>query len=297
MKGFFRRFQITTLLFFSFAVPVVAQSDFSFAVGGGIMYYNGDLSDSKILPPSKILSPYYTADLSVLLVDRFDLSLRFLHGEISGDDALSDERDNKMRNQSFFSPIDEFNVMLRLRLFSVRSKKLINPFGMVGLGYLWFNPKDELDGKVYELQPLGTEGQFIKSGNYPAPYKLSSGSLAVGLGVFVRINDNFGVRIEGAPQITFTDYLDDTSTNYPDSLALSRTPNGHIAVQFASQRLNGYPDEGKPRGNPENDDVLVTFGVALVYTPGRNNNGSGPKPGVFKKMFKGKKGWWGISAD
>jgi hypothetical protein len=187
--------------------------------------------------------------------------------------------------------------MLRLRLFSVRSKKIINPFGMVGLGYFWFNPKGELDGKVYELQPLGTEGQFIKGGNYVAPYKRSSGSLVVGLGVFLRLNDNFGIRIEGAPQITFTDFLDDTSTIYPDSTALAATPNGHIAVQFSSRRLNGFPQEGRPRANPEKDDVIITFGVAVVYTPGKQIGSSGPKPGVFKKIFKGKKGWWGITPN
>jgi len=223
----------------------LAQSDYSFSVGGGMMYYNGDLSDSKVLPPMELIRSYYTADISMLMIDRLDLSLRYLHGSVEGDDALSDEKDNLGRNQSFFSNIDEANLMVRLRLFSVRSKKIINPFGMAGLGYFWFNPKAKLNGKTYELQPLGTEGQFIKGGGYPAPYKLSSGSMALGLGVFIRLSDNFGLRIEGAPQITFTDYLDDTSSYYPDSTALAATPNGHIAVQFSSRRPKGFPFAGR----------------------------------------------------
>jgi hypothetical protein len=275
----------------------LAQSDFSFSLGGGLMYYNGDLSDSRILPPMELIKPYYTADLSMLLIDRLDLSLRYLHGKVEGDDALSQEKDNQVRNQSFFSPIDEINLMLRLRLFSVRSKKTINPFGMVGMGYFWFNPKAELNGEIYELQPLGTEGQFIEGGGYSAPYKLSSGSFVLGLGVFVRLNDNFAIRIEGAPQITFTDYLDDVSTTYPDSSALAATPNGSLAVQLSSRRLKGFPNEGRPRGNAEKDDVIITFGLAVVYTPGKNNSAVGPKPGVFRKIFKGKKGWWGLSPN
>ena len=296
-KYFYKFFIAINLVLIVNCQFLSAQSDFSFSLGGGLMYYNGDLSDSRIMPPMELIKPYYTADLSMLIIDRLDLSLRYLHGSVEGDDALSEEKDNQVRNLSFFSPIDEINLMLRLRMFSVRSKKIINPFGMVGLGYFWFNPKADLKGKVYELQPLGTEGQYIDGGGYPKPYKLSSGSFVLGLGVFVRLNDNFGIRIEGAPQITFTDYLDDVSNNFPDSTALAATPNGSLAVQLSSRRLKGFPDEGRPRGNPDKDDVVITLGLAVVYTPGENNSGSGPKPGVFRKIFKGKKGWWGISPN
>ncbi len=279
------------------AGTVRAQSDFSFSLGGGIMYYNGDLSDSRPLPPVELLHGYIGVDANMLMVDRVDLSLRYLHGKVEGDDALSNERDNRIRNQSFFSPIDEVNLMLRLRMFSVKSKRLLNPFGMLGLGYFWFNPKAKLDGKVYELQPLGTEGQHIEGGGYPAPYKLSSGSLAMGLGLFIRLNDNFALRIEGAPQITFTDYLDDVSTNYPDSAALAATPNGAVAVLLASRREKGFPPGGRSRGNPSKDDVIISLGMSVVYTPGKISQSSSGKPGVFRKIFKGKKGWWGFTPN
>ena len=83
-KGLFCLFIFTIL----FNKSVIGQSDFSFSLGGGVMYYNGDLSDSKILPPSEILKPYYSLDISMLVIDRLDLSLRYLHGQVEGDDAL-----------------------------------------------------------------------------------------------------------------------------------------------------------------------------------------------------------------
>jgi hypothetical protein len=274
-----------------------SQSDFSYSIGGGAMYYNGDLSDSRLLPPPELIKGYVGVDVNMLIIDRLDLSLRYLHGKVEGDDALSNERDNRIRNQSFFSPIDEVNLMLRVRLFSVKSKKIVNPFAMLGIGYFWFNPKAELDGKVYELQPLGTEGQFIQGGGYPAPYSRSSGSLAGGLGLFIRINDNFSLRIEGAPQITFTDYLDDVSSNYPDSASLAATPNGAIAVLLASRREKGFPPGGRSRGNPDRDDVIVTLGLSVVYTPGKGQQVQSGRPGVWRKIFKGRKGWWGITPN
>lgn len=298
----FRDFETRKLIIFSIFLMCVlnhstyGQSDFSFSLGGGAMYYNGDLSDSEILPPAEIIKPYYSLDISMLVVDRVDLSLRYLHGQVTGDDALSKERDNLGRNQSFYSNIDEVNLMLRYRLFGVRKDRFLNPFIMFGAGYFWFNPKAELDGVEYELQPLGTEGQFISEGDYPAPYRLSSASVAFGLGLFIRLNDNFAVRIEGAPQLTFTDYLDDTSGYYPDSTALAATPNGATAVLLSSRRPKGFPIGGRPRGNPGKDDVVITVGLSVVYTPGKKNSGTGPPPGVYRKVFKGKQGWWGSTA-
>lgn len=287
------------VLIFLFFPPGKAQAQgmFNYAVGGGVMYYNGDLSDSRPLPPLELMRGYFSADISMLLVDRLELSLHYLHGNIAGDDVLSNEKDNKIRNQSFFSPIDEVKLMLRLKAFSVKSRLIVNPYAMAGIGYFWFKPQAELDGKVYELQPLGTEGQFIEGGGYPAPYSLSSGSLAVGLGVQIRLNHNFALRIEGAPQLTFTDYLDDTSFQYPDSTALAATPNGPLAVLFASRREKGFPDGGRSRGNPDKDDVIVTLGMSLVFTPGSRECKAIPRPGIIRKVIKGRKGWWGMTPN
>ncbi len=291
----------TVILFFIYTFTGIqagySQSNFAFAMGGGVMYYNGDLSDNSYIPPSEILKIYGSADVSMFLVDRVDLSLRYLRGSVSGDDALSDERDNLFRNQSFYTKIDEVNLLLRLRLFSIKKQRAFNPYGMIGMGYFWFNPQADLDGRTYDLQPLGTEGQFIEGGGYAKPYKLSSSSLTLGLGVFMRLTDQFALRLEASPQLTFTDYLDDTSTIYPDSTALAATPNGPIAVQLASRRPLGYPKKGRSRGNPERDDVIATFGISLVYTPPSKKRGHGSKPGVFNQFFEGRKGWWGMTPN
>ncbi len=260
------------------------------------MYYNGDLSDNSYVPPVEIIKPFVGADFSILLVDRLDLSIRYMHGSVAGDDGLASESDNLARNLSFKSNIDEVSALLRLRLFSVKKQRAVNPYGIFGLGYFWFNPKADYQGKTYELQPLGTEGQHIPGGGYAAPYKLYSASLTAGFGLFFRVTDLWAIRLEAAPQLTFTDYLDDTSTNYPDSTQLANTPNGAIAVLLSSKRPRGFPQGGRSRGNPERDDVIVTVGLSVVYTPSSGTKQRG-KVGVFHQLFKGRKGWWGMTPD
>ncbi|MBL0341060.1 MAG: outer membrane beta-barrel protein [Bacteroidetes bacterium] len=296
-RSIFSSLIFTILILLNFFEPVKAQSNFSFAMGGGIMYYNGDLSDKSYIPPSETIKFFYGADISVMLVDRLDFSARYIKGSVAGDDALSVEKDNKSRNQSFNSKITEVSSTLRLRLFGLRSNKVINPFMMVGLGYFWFNPQAELNGITYDLQPIGTEGQYISGGGYATPYKLKSSSLTLGFGAFFRLADNFALRVEVAPQLTFTDYLDDTSTIYPDSTQLAATPHGSIAVQLSSRRPKGFPNRGRSRGNPNRDDVIITFGASLVYTPPSRNKSHGSKPGVFNQLFKGRKGWWGMTPN
>ncbi len=291
---------IKKLIFLTFCwlihLTAHSQSDFSYSLGGGAMYYNGDLSDNSYVPPVEIIKPFIGADLSILLVDRFDLSIRYIHGSVAGDDGLASESDNLARNLSFKSNIDEVSALLRLRLFSVKKQRAVNPYGMFGLGYFWFNPKADYQGKTYELQPLGTEGQFIQGGGYPAPYKLNSASLTAGFGLFFRVTDLWAIRLEASPQLTFTDYLDDTSYNYPDSTELANTPNGAIAVLLSSKRPKGFPQAGRSRGNPERDDVIVTIGLSVVYTPSSGSKERG-KVGVFHQIFKGRKGWWGMTPD
>jgi hypothetical protein len=121
---------------------------------------------------------------------------------------------------------------------------------------------------------------------------LHSASLTAGLGVFFRVNDQWSVRLEASPQLTFTDYLDDVSANYPDSTQLANTPNGTMAVLLSSRRPRGFPVGGRSRGNPERDDVIITVGLSVVYNPPAKTNAR-TKPGVFHQIFRGKKGWWG----
>jgi Domain of unknown function (DUF6089) len=64
-----------------------------------------------------------------------------------------------------------------------------------------------------KLQPLGTEGQGQPG--FEKPYSLITLAIPMGLGVKVRLNDDFNIAAEVGYRYTFTDYLDDVGGNYP----------------------------------------------------------------------------------
>ncbi|MBL0095792.1 MAG: hypothetical protein IPP46_04375 [Bacteroidetes bacterium] len=134
-----------------------------------------------------------------------------------------------------------------------------------GVAYYHYNPIAILNDQEVELNPLGTEGQYIEGGGNPKPYKLYSLSFPLGVGVEFRLTNAFAARIEIINHFTFADYFDDLSGVYADSLQLSATTNGALAVEMASNLADGYPRTGASRGDPNDNDTYMFAGVKL-YT-------------------------------
>ena len=105
-------------------------------------------------------------------------------------------------------------------------------FGSAGVAVLRHNPKALYAGQWYELQPLSTEGQGLPEYPGTKPYSRFQLTIPVIGGIKYAINDMINVFLEFGPRITFTDYLDDVSTNYPDEAAL-RAAKGDIAVSLS----------------------------------------------------------------
>lgn len=279
-------FTFTTLQSFS-------QSRFFGTIGTGIIYYNGDLNDKRIIPPSKIFNSHFMGGLGYNIDGVFDLRLQFLHGNIEGADSISNEYDNKVRNLSFKSKIDELTFTLNVKMFKLYKKKLFNPYVFGGIGMFWFNPTTELNGTTYELQPLGTEGQNL-GGNYSSPYKLRQRVIPLGIGVQVRLNNYWKMKVEFAEHFTSTDYLDDASNKYPDSTLLASV-GGPIAIALSNRRIDtkGFFPVGRNRANTQKNDNYVRFTVGIVYNPRRKKASEYGRIGIFSKFFKGKGSWWG----
>lgn len=270
-----------------------SQSRFFGTVGTGIIYYNGDLNDKRIIPPSKIFDAHYSAGLGYNIDGVFDLRLQYLHGNIEGADSISNEYDNKVRNLSFKSKIDEATVTIHFKFFKLYKKKLFNPYVFGGIGMFWFNPTTQLNGKTYELQSIGTEGQFL-NGDYPAPYKLRQRVIPFGVGVQMRLSNYWKLKVEFAEHFTSTDYLDDASSKYPDSTLLAAV-GGPIAVALSNRRIDtkGFFPTGRNRANTKKNDNYVRFTIGVVYNPRRKKASEYGRIGIFNKFFKGKGSWWG----
>ena len=120
-----------------------------------------------------------------------------------------------------------------------------------------------MEGRTYNLQPLGTEGQYIIEGDYPAPYQRTQINVPMGIGMNLRFSSQLGVGMELGYRRTFTDYLDDVSTVYPDPDQLVEA-SGSLALAL-SNRSDSFALPGDQRGNPGLDDHYVFISVLMFY--------------------------------
>lgn len=274
------------------SISSVAQSRLFATAASGIIYYNGDLNDKRIIPSSEIFNLHYQAGIGYNIDKNFDIRLQFLHGKIEGADSLANEFDNKLRNLSFKSKLDEVSLSLYIKLFRIHQKKIFNPYVFIGYGMFWFNPTAVLNGKTYNLQPLGTEGQFLSEGDYPAPYKLQQRVMPLGVGMNVRVNEFWKIKFEVADNFTSTDYLDDVSKKYPNPEQLA-AEQGPVAAALSNRRIDGKPSPGRNRGNIKKNDNYVRISLGVIYNPRRKSASDFGRIGIFDRMFSGKHGWWG----
>jgi hypothetical protein len=191
---------------------------------------------------------------------------------VYAEDSLSDVRSQIDRDLSFTSQVLEFSVYGELNFFRYTPGDMrhpIAPFIFGGIALFKFNPKAELDGVNYELQPLGTEGQGMA--RYPnlKHYSLTTLSIPFGIGVKANISKRLSVGIEWGLRYTFTDYLDDVSGVYADPDIVMQE-SGDVAGQLSDRSLSETNNEGRQRGNSKTNDwysfALLTFSYNI---PGR----------------------------
>ncbi|MFM7017017.1 MAG: DUF6089 family protein [Bacteroidota bacterium] len=268
-----------------------AQSRLGIFAGYGTTWYYGDLND-RLITSKELFGHYWNAGFIYQMSKRSSLSLHYINAYIEGADSLAIHTYNKKRNLHFQSNIEDIAIRYEYQLFknkSIRRKQIFTPYLIVGLGALHHNPTAIYNGEKVELQPLGTEGQYIEGGQYPKPYKLYQLSVPAGLGIEARLSNAFSLRFELVNHWTFFDYLDDISTVFADSTKLSQTPNGPMAVALANNFQKGYPADGVGRGNKNNNDTYMTAGFAIVYRMYHSNQSGIPAKGRKSKGKKKKK--------
>lgn len=196
--------------------------------------------------------------------ERYSLRVQGNYGQISANDADAMTKYKQNRNLEFQSDIWEGAFMIEFNFFKyiTGSKKYWHtPYIFGGLGFFNYNPKATFDGDLYELQPLGTEGQGSSQSN-SAPYGLWGLNIPFGLGYRVSVADNVSFAAEIGFRSTSTDYLDDVSGRYVDVQQLERE-NGALAAYFADRSLTDTDKTETLRGDADRNDWYVFSGVTL----------------------------------
>jgi hypothetical protein len=263
------------------------EYEFRFYIGAN--YYQGDLSPTNsrfsFSPGRMALATLFGTKLN----NTFRLNIKFMIGQIGGEDADASLDSRKIRNLGFDSPLYEVGINTEISFNSILKgldKYGINIYYTTGLNLFKFEPKTTLrlpSGKfeLVDLQPLGTEGQGLPG--FDEKYSLTQINIPIGFGIKFQLFDNIELGFEFVPRLTFTDYLDDVSSsyvNYDELIAANRPLTAQLANR-TGEYLGTGPVKvatGTPRGNPEDNDWYFFGATYISYNFGKGY--------VAKKLIK-----------
>jgi hypothetical protein len=193
------------------------------------------------------------------------------YGKIAASDTNAEIGSQRVfRNLSFRSNIYEIALTAEINILRYEAYNLRRPFSPYifgGIAVFKFNPQTQYNGKWYDLQPLGTEGQGLDG--YPQKYSLTQFSIPLGFGIKYTANDKWNFGFEFGMRKTFTDYLDDVSKSYPDLFELAHL-NGELAAELSWRTDEILPDadppnKGNGRGDLKDLDWYIFTGLFFSY--------------------------------
>ncbi|MDR2979668.1 MAG: DUF6089 family protein [Bacteroidales bacterium] len=246
----------------------------------GTTSYIGDLNPTKLFT-----NPQFSGGIIYRynLNPRWAIKANILFASVEASDYKNNEKYE--RDLSFRSPITEISAEVELNFFNIynaNGKNRFTPYIFTGFTVFSFNPQGYLDGKYYDLQHLGTEGQGFEG--QPDYYSLTSFAIPFGIGFKVNIGRYISFGIEAGMRYTFTDYLDDVSTTYYDNETLLQE-RGEIVAQLADRSVEKH-QAGTGRGNVTTKDLYTFCGASLSFKFGNEDKTCELKNRKIKHKYK-----------
>jgi hypothetical protein len=257
------------------------------SLGAGYAYYYGDLNiknqkraafsvfgegfDTKNFKLSfSVGTRYYFPKI-------FSLGINFYHMNLAGYDSdnstIDDGGGRRIRNLSFHTTVNSGFLDLQIEPFRTpkawgKHSILLSPYIGGGIGFFRFNPKTMYNGSEVELQPLGTEGQGLAG--YAKKYRLVELVVPVNVGFKVYMpSRRVSIGLDLNYNHTFTDYIDDVSTVYPNPVDFQNAYQAtspekyNLVVALSDRGLNPHA-VGEKRGSP-NYDFFMTGQIKFSY--------------------------------
>lgn len=193
------------------------------------------------------------------------LRLGFNYTTISGADRNSGNTAIIDRNLNFKSDIYEVALIGEFNILGYEPYNYtatFSPYLFGGIALFQFNPQGELNGQLYDLQPLGTEGQNLTAFPERTPYKLAQFAIPFGVGFKYTLTETLNLGVEIGARKIFTDYLDDVSLTYPGSAAFAAEDAALTTIQLSNQ---GDNVAGGARGDNNANDWYFILGITLSY--------------------------------
>jgi hypothetical protein len=177
--------------------------------------------------------------------------------------------------------INFFNV------YNVGHKNQISPYLFGGAAFFSFNPQAEYKDVLYDLQPIGTEGQGRDG--MEKKYSLTGFAIPFGIGFKANIGRYVCVGAEWGLRYTFTKYLDDVGGLYYEF-----SPNNMAADNYEVVNYFADPAAIKHTYNSQRHSTLKTdwysfAGVVITVRIGNEDRICDIKTNVNLKHKRGAK--------
>lgn len=250
----------------------IGASNFMGELGGADQIGTRGLSDLDLVATRPALMVGFKYQIS----DEVILRSNLMYAIFRGDDKYTKDLYRRARNLSFRTGVVELCFISEIYLVQRTQNDIYNLRGVRGrrglgldlyffggVGGLYFNPKaQDRRGNWVALQPLGTEGQGLPGEK--EKYSRFTWVIPYGIGIGKPFGRLWSINLELSMRKTFSDYIDDVSTDYYDAEALAEG-NGELAAYFGSgkaiygEELGGEKatQAGEQRGDPTDKDAYV----------------------------------------
>lgn len=247
---------------------LVRAQTLELGLSGGGAGYIGDLNQDKLLKLSGMNAGAYVK----LNIDPYwAVGLHYNYGKIKADDLKSDNAQFRDRGLNFKTALNEVSVQVDfnfLNYFAGGGTKDFTPYIFTGIGGVFYSPKAKypnipaLGDQYYNLRYYQTEGQS-------EPYKNYALAIPYGVGVKLRLKENWGLFSQIGYRTAFTDYLDDVSGRYPDPNVWNTQGKTEIPTRMLLSNPSVQPpygDIGVQRGDFRKRDTYMFVGIGISYT-------------------------------
>ncbi|MCF8244040.1 MAG: DUF6089 family protein [Saprospiraceae bacterium] len=213
------------LYFLAFGKLLSAQSPLEAGLFGGLVVYQGDLSENDIFEINEF-NPAFGGLLRYHLNEKWKVRGHVIYGKISGTDKNAKDPGLNSRGWSYESFlveltfVGEYHPWGKLRannggLF----KPQISPYLGAGVGFINFNPKVNVEHPQDAVL-------------FPETQRTTTAmSIPLVIGFRYDFSERYIATLEGGWRVTFNDYLDGVSKN----------------------------------GNPKKNDPFIFVGLSLTY--------------------------------
>ena len=226
-------------------------------VSVGAANYFGDLAPTPVISETKGAAGVFGR---INLSSSWAWTNSIMYAQVSGNDNNFDF--NAARNLNFKTDIYEYSSVIEFNYLKygvgVLDKRFTS-YLFTGISIFGFNPLGYYKGQWYNLKDFQTEGVNYQTTAFAIPF---------GIGVKWILNKNFNFEGQFGFRKTFTDYLDDVSTTYPD--ITTKLKGSAIAATLSDPSIlltdgTFINKKGYKRGNSDISDWYMIGQISLSY--------------------------------